>query len=67
MMEKKEYESPKAEKLEFDFTQTVTASGTNAGDGNFVYGEDDTTGGIVYVESYGCTIFMTGDDVCMGC
>ena len=66
-MEKKEYESPKAEKLDFDFTQTVTASGNNAGGGNFVYGEDQTTGGIVYNEGAGCTIFMTGDDVCMGC
>ena len=66
-MEKKEYKSPKAEKLEFDFNRTVTASGTSAGAGNFVYGEDDTTGDLVYLESAGCAIFMTGDDVCMGC
>ena len=64
---KKEYESPKAEKLDFDFTRTVTASGATAGAGNFVYGEDETTGAQVYLESAGCAIFMTGDDVCMGC
>ena len=30
---KKEYECPKAEKLEFDYTHTVLASGQNHGQG----------------------------------
>lgn len=67
MTEKKVYESPKAEKLDFDFNTNVVASGVQAGAGNFVYGEDNTTGGIVYRASAGyCTIFHD-DDGCMGC
>jgi len=70
MGEKKGYESPKAEKLEFDFTSSITASGASSGGGNFeTYDEEDggSTYGTVYRQSASyCTIYHD-DDGCMGC
>ena len=66
MTEKKGYESPKAEKLEFDFKTTVTASNPSFGAGNDQHGEDGEQLGYVWASGTVCTVYNSGDE-CFGC
>ena len=61
MNEKKQYESPKFEKLEFDFTNTVTASGDKPGSAH--YGEDGELVGISWnlANKATCTVYAYDD------
>ncbi len=64
MSEKKDYESPVAEKLEFNFSTTVTASGFGAGN-DAPHGENNEQVSGIFVQG-SCETFKEGDE-CFGC
>ena len=64
MSEKKEYESPSAEKMEFNFKTSVTASSFGAGN-DAPHGEDNEQVSTVFIAG-SCQTYNAGDK-CFGC